>query len=227
MGIPAGHRELSSNHSLQDQRRHAERYGRQEGSFNPITGEGASDRPLPTRRPPSGHLQAGLVPVSGPLDPMTVPNKDVSGKKVDPTRNQSASFGTGAFCVPTSSDQPQRTRSRVTEGNLEIGEHGLGAREPTPERRTAPGQVLRGGLRPKDSLSGVACLAADRQDHPLSLPRKAGSAPPGIGSGGFVHIVAGPNGFVPMGIDPYSEDLEVTAAKRTPYTSFKPVWGGV
>ena len=34
----------------------------------------------------AGHLQPGLHPMSGPMDPMTVPGKDVYGRKPDPTR---------------------------------------------------------------------------------------------------------------------------------------------
>ncbi|CAE7255387.1 AMY1.4 [Symbiodinium natans] len=158
------------------------------------------------------------------MDPIT----DVFGRKVDPTRNQSASFaGADAFCVPKSDDATVRSGSRITQGNLELSEGGLGAREPTPERRSVPGQVLRGGLRPKDHLTGSACVTSDRQDHPLALPRKAGSAGPGTGSGGSVHIIAGPTGFVPAG-QGYDVDLEVAVPAPAPKpeaSGYKPVWG--
>eukprot|EP00931_Biecheleriopsis_adriatica_P009584 TRINITY_DN110650_c0_g1_i1.p1 TRINITY_DN110650_c0_g1~~TRINITY_DN110650_c0_g1_i1.p1 ORF type:complete len:259 (-),score=46.77 TRINITY_DN110650_c0_g1_i1:58-795(-) len=236
LGAASGMRQLSSDFSLQDQRRIGERNGRQgQGGINPITGEPSSGyrapSPVPVRRPPSGNLQAGLHPVSGPLDPMTVPNKDVSGKKVDPTRNASSNFmGGEGFCVPKCDEQPARSVSRLTQGNLEVNEAGLGGREATPERRSTPGQVLRAGLRPKDNLSGVACMAGDKQDHPLALPRKAGSAAAGVGTGGSVHLVAGPNGFVPAGPG-YEDDLQMQAqaklgAAAAP-SGFKPLWGGV
>mmetsp|Transcript_64559 Transcript_64559/g.151280 ORF Transcript_64559/g.151280 Transcript_64559/m.151280 type:complete len:241 (+) Transcript_64559:79-801(+) len=231
MGVASGMRVLCSDQTLQEQRRAAECNGHQQAPVvNPITGEMAGGVPEPktaTRRPPSGNLQPGLQPLTGPMDPLTVPNKDVFGKKVDPTRNQSANFG-GAegFCIPKSDDISVRSGSRITQGNLELGEGGLGAREPTPERRSVPGQVLRGGLRPKDHLSGSACVTSDRQDHPLALPRKAGSAGPGTGSGGSVHIIAGPTGFVPAG-EGYEVDFEVAAplAQKAGSSGYKPVWG--
>uniref|UniRef100_A0A7S4SDN4 Uncharacterized protein n=1 Tax=Alexandrium monilatum TaxID=311494 RepID=A0A7S4SDN4_9DINO len=217
MGVASGHRELSSNHTLQEQRRQGERMTRQE---NPITHEPAST----SGRPPSGNLQAGLLPSKGPLDHMTVPDRDVPQRRVDPSRNRSHSLHSGVACVPVSDEPQQRTLpSRVTSGQL--GE-GFLAREPTPERRTSPGQVVRGGVRPKDSLSGGGCLASDRPDHPLALPRKAGSCGPGVGTGGSGHIVQGPNGFVPAG--PVDFDVEVEAPvplKRASSGQFRPVWG--
>mmetsp|Transcript_26453 Transcript_26453/g.47747 ORF Transcript_26453/g.47747 Transcript_26453/m.47747 type:complete len:243 (-) Transcript_26453:52-780(-) len=233
LGVGSGMRQLASDKSMQEQRVIGERNGRQAASVNPITGEvmGGAPAPAPApRRPPSGNLSAGLVPSSGPLDPMTVPNKDVSGKRVDPSRNQAPSFhGGAAFMVPKSDELPQRVGSRLTEGNLEMGEAGFGGREPTPERRTTPGQVVRSGLRPKDSLSGGGCVTSDKQDHPLGLPRKAGSGIAGTGSGGYVHLVPGPNGFVPAGPG-YEDDFQVQPKAHTngaQSNAYKPLWGGV
>lgn len=196
MGVAGGHRETCANHSLLENRRASERMARQE---NPITGEPMHSD---SGRPPSGSLSVGLVPKKGPLDHMTLPDKDVPGKRVDPTKNHTASLGAGVACVPLTSE-PTRTSSRLTEGCL--GE-GFSVREPTPERRRSPGQIVRSSSRPKDSLSGGACIASDRVDHPLNLPRKAGSAGAGVGSGGSVHLVAGPCGFVPAGSNVESQE---------------------
>ncbi|CAJ1422646.1 unnamed protein product [Effrenium voratum] len=119
------------------------------------------------------------------------------------------------------SDDVPRGGSRLTQGCLEIGEAGLGVREATPERRT-PGQVVRGAFRPKDHLSG-GCITSDKQDHPLALQRKAGSGGPGTGSGGAVHLVAGPTGFVPAG--PGYEAPEAAPDTRHRPSGYKPVWG--
>mmetsp|Transcript_69405 Transcript_69405/g.224441 ORF Transcript_69405/g.224441 Transcript_69405/m.224441 type:complete len:227 (-) Transcript_69405:73-753(-) len=217
MGVAMGHRELSSNMSLQENRRQGEKMSRQE---NPITGE-----PMRTAtRPPSGSLQAGLVPNKGPMDHVTVPDKDVPARRPDPTRNQSTSLHSGVACVPVPAEPSRAVPSRVTESSL--GE-GFLSREPTPERRSTPGQVVRSGVRPKDSLSGGGCLASERQDHPLNLPRKAGSGAPGVGSGGSGHIVQGPNGFVPQGPGFEDEAPEAAPARRggQQQGAFRPVWG--
>mmetsp|Transcript_80043 Transcript_80043/g.158566 ORF Transcript_80043/g.158566 Transcript_80043/m.158566 type:complete len:228 (-) Transcript_80043:77-760(-) len=216
MGVAHGHRELSSNQTLLEQRRHNERTTRQE---NPITHQ-------PDGRPPSGNLQRGLVPSKGPLDHVTVPNRDVPARRPDPTKNHSTNLQTGIACVPTSALRQRSVPSRVTESIL--GE-GFLAREPTPERRTSPGQVVRSSVRPKDNLSS-GCITADRQDHPLNLPRQAGSAPAGVGTGGVGHIAQGPFGFVPQGpFDFYGEQTEVPGAHQARRSSskgaFKPVWG--
>mmetsp|Transcript_19372 Transcript_19372/g.42284 ORF Transcript_19372/g.42284 Transcript_19372/m.42284 type:complete len:237 (+) Transcript_19372:123-833(+) len=193
MGVPGGHRATTSDNTILEQRRLKERYARQE---NPITHECAGD----SRGQPAAALGVGLVPLKGPMDHMTVleKDKDVPAKRVDPTRNQSSSLTVGGGCVPVPPDAPQRGPSRITESAFEAG-GGFAQRAATPERRNTPGQVVRGGLRPKDNLSGGALITADRQDHPLALPRKAGSAAPGTGSGGSGHLIAGPNGLVPLG----------------------------
>mmetsp|Transcript_100158 Transcript_100158/g.312059 ORF Transcript_100158/g.312059 Transcript_100158/m.312059 type:complete len:232 (+) Transcript_100158:116-811(+) len=216
MGVASGHRELSSNLTLQEQRKRGEVMARQE---NPITHESSAA----SGRPPSGNLQRGLLPAKGPLDHMTVPDRDVPQKRPDPSRNRSQSLHSGVACVPVSNEQ-QRASSRLTEGQL-AGE-GFLVREPTPERRTSPGQVVRSGSRPKDSLSGVGCLASDRPDHPLALPRKAGSCGPGVGTGGSGHLVPGPNGFVPAGPEDLDVEPEVRAPpKRANSREFRSVWG--
>jgi len=214
MGVSSGHRELCSNHSLQEQRRFGERASRQE---NPIVHEPSVDGST-CGRPPSGNLRAGLVPAKGPLDHMTQldRDKDVPCKRLDPTRNRSASLGPGVCCVPLSDSRPRAVNVRITGSSF--GE-GLGVRETTPERRRVPGQVLRSGVRPKDSLSGGGCVASDRAEHPLNLPRKAGSAGAGVGSGGSVHLVAGPTGFVPMGPADLESEVEV-GAHRVPSVPF-------
>ncbi|CAK8987415.1 unnamed protein product, partial [Durusdinium trenchii] len=134
-------------------------------------------------------------------------------------RNQSTGFSGEGLCAPRSDGERAR-QSRVTQGHLEMGEAGLGGREGTPERR-APGQVVRANLRPKDHLSG-GCIASDRQEHPLALPRKAGSGVAGTGSGGPVHLVAGPNGLVPTGPEEVNMPQEVP---RSLPEGYKPVWG--
>jgi len=237
MGVASGHRETGSNHGYQEQRRQGERFGRQDSNVNPITGEPApgsapSTAPGPgvgvgLRRPPSGNLQAGLLPTKGPLDHVIVPDKDVPSKRPDPTRNQSTSFHSGGSLVPVSDEQPRGQPSRVTEGGL--GE-GFVQREPTPEgrRRNTPGQVVRSGVRPKDSLSGGGCMTSDRPvlDHPMQLPRKAGSAAPGIGSGGAVHLVAGPGGIVPQGPDFFGADEDGPGpVQHGGSVPFKSAWG--
>lgn len=190
-GVAGGHRELSSDRSLHEVRRQGEQHRRQE---NPITHHvphvGAPGRP------PSGNLGPGLRPSKGPIDHMTVADKDVPSKRVDPTKNQSCSFGIGASCVPNYTPEPQRAPSRITESPGEV--LGPGIRERTPEVRRTPGQVVRSGSRPKDSLT-IGCVAAERSDHALGFLRKAGSGAAGVGSGGSVHLVAGPCGFVPAG----------------------------
>jgi len=221
LGVSAGHRELSSNQSLQDNRRYVERVNRQE--TNPITGEAMTTRTsTPSRRPPSGNLGAGLVPTKGPMDHMTVLNKDVPAKKVDPTRNQSTSFGTaGVSCIPVTNEvakPPRPMESAIADL--------LSQRAPTPERRSTPGQVVKGGYRPKDSLA-YGCIVADKPaTDPMGLPHQAGSGGAGVGSGGSGHLVAGPTGFVPK--CSWDEDLptDATAVPRnTGPTPFRPVWG--
>lgn len=215
MGVAGGCRELCSDLSFRDQCRLAERNARQE---NPITHEPLV-RGAPGR-PPSGNLRAGLVPVSGPVDSAGIlPNKDLPAKRVDPTKNQSSSFHTGVSCVPQASSTPRATVSRITESSF--GE-GLMERAPTPEqssrrssRRSTPGQVVRAGSRPKDSLSGGGCITSDLpSEHPLALPRKPGSESASVGSGGAVHIVPGPTGFVPMGLEDDSLVLPQSQARR-------------
>jgi len=203
MGVAGGHRETSSNQSLHENRRQAEHMRRQD---NPITGEAmhGGSRPnsgdsAPSRgRPPRGHFDAGLVPTKGPLDHMTG-GKDVPQKRVDPSRNQSVGLaGAGLSCIPhVEANLPVRSNSRLTEGAF--GE-GFSIRESTPERRHTPGQVLRGNSRPKDNLT-AGCLTSDKQEHPLQLPRKAGSGGYGVGSGGAGSLVQGPMGFVPAGME--------------------------
>jgi hypothetical protein len=193
--------------SAQQNRFQAERNTRQE---NPITGQpcgynGGEAAPS-TGRPPSGQLSKGLVPMKGPMDHMTVPNKDVPSKRVDPTKNQSSSFSVGAGCMATNTanDTAPRSVSRITESALCDG---FSIRESTPERRRTPGQVVRGSQRPKDNLSS-GCLAADRvQDHPTPLLRKPGSCGAGVGTGGAGHLVQGPNGFVPAGIEDFYGEM--------------------
>jgi hypothetical protein len=158
---------------------------------------------------------------------MTVPDRDVPQKRVDPTRNQSAAFQLGVACVQVNVEAP-RSYSRLTESSM--GEvFGMGSREATPERRRTPGQVVRGGLRPKDSLAGGGCVATDKQDHPLALPRKAGSAQPGVGTGGSGHLEIGPLGFVPQGPGPADDTFyRMETAERGPAreaVQFRPVWG--
>lgn len=201
MGVAVGHREMFTNHSMQEQRRHGERIMRQENT-NPITGE-----PMPmasgrSARPPSGNLKVGsFVPTSGPLDNYTIADKDVPARRPDPSKNQSASFVPGAAMVPHSSES-SRSGSRLTESALGEGclERSATPERRTPERRRTPGQVVRSNSRPKDNLYG-GCLTSDSKDHPLTLPRKAGSIPHYVGSGGSGHIVQGPNGFVPAAPD--------------------------
>lgn len=205
MGVAGGHREMCSNLSLQEGRQVAERYKRQEG-LNPITGQplgggsggggggGGGYEAAAPGRPPSGNLGRGLLPSKGPLDHMTG-DRDVPQKRVDPSKNQAPNFLLGAVGLAVPPVQAPRAISRITEGGLC---EGMGVREPTPERRRTPGQVVRGGLRPKDNLTG-GCLTADKQDHPLALPRKAGSRGPGVGSGGSCHLVVGENGLMPRG----------------------------
>ncbi|CAE8734736.1 unnamed protein product, partial [Polarella glacialis] len=120
--------------------------------------------------------------------------------------------------------EPAPVWSRRTDSSVVMTEAGFAPREPTPERRTTPGQVVRGGYRPKDNLS-FGCLAADNfADHPLNLPRKAGSGASGVGSGGAVHLVAGPMGFMPAGPG-YDAGYEAAPPLRVAPTSFKPLWG--
>eukprot|EP00446_Apocalathium_sp_SHHI-4_P040441 CAMPEP_0177342616 /NCGR_PEP_ID=MMETSP0368-20130122/27141_1 /TAXON_ID=447022 ORGANISM="Scrippsiella hangoei-like, Strain SHHI-4" /NCGR_SAMPLE_ID=MMETSP0368 /ASSEMBLY_ACC=CAM_ASM_000363 /LENGTH=259 /DNA_ID=CAMNT_0018804001 /DNA_START=28 /DNA_END=804 /DNA_ORIENTATION=+ len=192
IGVSSGHRELSSNRSLQDNRRYAERVSRTE--INPITGEATVRASTPSRRPPSGNLGLGLLPTKGPMDHMTVDNKDVPARRPDPSRNQSNFGGYGGCCVPVHDERPLPPRpSENPMADI------LWQRAPTPERRTSPGQVVRGNSRPKDQLSG-GCVVADRPSiDPMGLPRKAGSGQAGVGSGGVGNLVAGPMGFVPRG----------------------------
>eukprot|EP00927_Polykrikos_kofoidii_P061023 TRINITY_DN55913_c0_g1_i1.p1 TRINITY_DN55913_c0_g1~~TRINITY_DN55913_c0_g1_i1.p1 ORF type:complete len:241 (-),score=28.61 TRINITY_DN55913_c0_g1_i1:81-803(-) len=214
MGVAGGHRETSSHNSVQDIRRQSERYQRQE---NPITGEQMSgSAPSSSRRPPSGNLTSSLVPSKGPMDHMTVPNRDVPARRTDPTRNQSTNFDGGIACVPTAPQERARSLSRLTDSAL--GE-GFTQREPTPERRRrTPGEVVRGGCRPKDNLTS-GLLTADKQDHPLALPRKAGSCGAGVGSGGAGHLVQGPLGFVPGGAEDMYGESELRAPSPGPNRS--------
>eukprot|EP00435_Cladocopium_sp_Y103_P001550 s3429_g1.t1 len=94
----------------------------------------------------------------------------------------------------------------------------------TPLIEMGCNQVTRANIRPKDHLSG-GCITSDRPEHPLALPRKAGSGAPGTGSGGPVHLVAGPNGFVPAG--PGMEPEAPAEKPRRPGAtdSYRPVWG--
>lgn len=216
MGVSGGHRELCSNRSLHDQRRVGEQMLRQE---NPITGH-SSYHGAPGK-PPSGNLGIGLLPTKGPLDHMTVADKDVPAKRVDPSKNHSANLIVGSGCVAQCDRQPPRAPSRITESAFIDG---LGMREATPERRRTPGQVVRSGIRPKDSLQS-GCVASERCDHPLGLQRKAGSAGAGIGSGGCVHIVAGPNGFVPAGPPELEVDLGRQGSRDSGAIPFRRVCG--
>lgn len=225
MGVAHGHRELSSNQTLFENRRQKEQMWRKE---NPITGEGSGGGSTGLRRPPSGNLQSGLQPKIGPMDHMTLPDKDVPCKRVDPTKNQSSNLTGGIACVPTYEERA-RGGSRLTEGTC--GDV-LQMRESTPERRgsssrrSSPGQVLKGNLRPKDNLSVGGCVVADRPAvDPMGFNRKAGSGPSGIGSGGSGHLLQGPGGFVPIGPD-YNLGAEATlptaVGASVPY---RPVWG--
>lgn len=204
-GVAGGHRELSSDRSLHDVRRQGEQHRRQE---NPITHQ--APYPSASGRPPSGNLGLGLRPSKGPLDHMTVADKDVPAKRVDPTKNQSNSFGVGmgAACVPSYTPEPPRAQSRLTETSGAGEVFGPGKRERTPEPRRTPGQVVRSGIRPKDSLA-TGLVSAEPPDQPLGLLRKAGSGAAGVGSGGSVHLVAGPCGFVPAG--PPRPAMDLTA----------------
>lgn len=223
MGVPGGHRELVSNQSLHKQRQMGEQMRRQE--INPITGEpmvSSNGRPPSGSRKPPNNLGAGLMPMSGPLDHMNLAEKDFPAKRVDPTKNQSTSFHSGVACMAHEDDRPFRMQpSRITESSM--GEDLCERRTPTPDRgsssrRSTPGQVVRSNMRPKDNLSG-GCITSDKfTDHPLSLPRKAGSAAPGIGSGGSCHILQGPNGFVPFG----PEDMDVPVHAPAPAVGRQP-----
>mmetsp|Transcript_70401 Transcript_70401/g.142545 ORF Transcript_70401/g.142545 Transcript_70401/m.142545 type:complete len:242 (+) Transcript_70401:68-793(+) len=232
MGVANGMRVLCSDQTLQEQRRVGEQNGRQagRGAFNPITGEAIESidgrgAAAATRNHPPGHLQPGLHPMSGPMDPVTVPGKDVYGRKPDPTRNQSTMGGDG-LCAPASDDGVRPRGSRLTEGHLELGEGGLQPLAPevsAPRIERGCAQVTRANIRPKDHLSG-GCITSDRPEHPLALPRKAGSGAPGTGSGGPVHLVPGPNGFVPAGpgMEP---EAPVEKPRRLGGESYRPVWG--
>eukprot|EP00929_Paragymnodinium_shiwhaense_P014835 TRINITY_DN122801_c0_g1_i1.p1 TRINITY_DN122801_c0_g1~~TRINITY_DN122801_c0_g1_i1.p1 ORF type:complete len:238 (-),score=31.25 TRINITY_DN122801_c0_g1_i1:117-830(-) len=208
MGVAGGHRELSSHQSVGELRRQSEYMRRQE--YNPITGEsngaGGAASSSGAGRPPSGNLATGLVPTKGPSGGyVTVPDRDVPQKRVDPTKNQSCSFGSGNSLVPLPSQDPVRSNSRLTEGNLASG---FSIRESTPERRRSPGEVVRGGIRPKDNLQH-GCMVFDKQD-PVGLPRKPGSCGYGVGSGGAGNLEQGAMGFVPRGApDPYADDVQV------------------
>ncbi|CAK0872896.1 unnamed protein product [Prorocentrum cordatum] len=221
MGVASGCRDMTPDRGLQGQLRHGER-SRQEGAYNPITGETGGSRPSSrpssgSRRAPAGNLQAGLIPATGPLDHMTAPEKDLPGRRLDPTRNQSSSLQPGVACVAPGSEQ-QRGASRITESSIVplSADGGLGPREPTPERRRTPGQVVRGGIRPKDCLAS-GCVASERSDHPQNLPRPAN--PNERGS-----LVPGPCGMVPMGTDFVAEDVDLYSGPKQP-TPFKPLWG--
>lgn len=197
MGVAGGHRELVSNKSLHEQRKMGEHMRRQD--INPITGEPVGDPVSSGSSKPQGNLGAGLVPTSGPLDNVLLTGKDMPSKRADPTKNQSHSFHSGVSCLAHEAPQlPPAQPSRITESCF--GE-GLCERESSSRdsRRGTPGQVVRSGIRPKDNLSG-GCVTSDQiPDHPLNLPRKAGSASAAVGSGGSCHIFQGPNGFVPLG----------------------------
>jgi len=211
MGVHGGHRELCSNQSLMEQRRMGEQMRRED---NPITHE---PRQGVSGRPPSGNLHVGCaVPASGPLDHFTLPDKDVPAKRPDPTRNASANFATGMPAVPISAEPAARpTPSRMGESCL--GE-GVAERAPTPDRssrRSTPGQVVRASSRPKDNLYGGGLTVCDRgAEHPMTLPRKAGSGAPGCGSGGVGNLVAGPNGFVPIGQENFAASGTACEAQR-------------
>lgn len=216
MGVPGGHRELVSNQSLHKQRQMGEQMRRQE--TNPITGEpvvAMGGRPPSGSTKPVGNLGAGLVPNTGPLEHVMTNEKEVPSKRVDPTKNQSTSFQSGVSCLGHESLDPPRMQpwSRLTESN--IGEGLCERRTPTPDRggsssrRSTPGQVVKGNMRPKDSLSGGGCVASDIvPEHPLNLPRKFGSVGAAVGSGGTSQIRQGPNGFVPFG----PEDFDMPMA---------------
>mmetsp|Transcript_66194 Transcript_66194/g.123575 ORF Transcript_66194/g.123575 Transcript_66194/m.123575 type:complete len:230 (-) Transcript_66194:103-792(-) len=194
MGVPGGHRQTSSGQSVQEHRRQCERMQRSE---NPITGGPAiaGGTGVPPRPPPSESFGSGLVPTAGPMDHITVPGRDVPAKRVDPTKNRAPAFA--AEARRPSQDGP-RNVSRITEGSL--GEL-LTDRAPTPERRNTPGQVVRGGSRPKDQLLPGCLAGVSVQEHPMALPRKAGSGSSGVGTGGGGHLVAGPTGFVPRAME--------------------------
>lgn len=214
-GVAAGHRELSSNQSLQDGRRYAERACREE--VNPITGQPAVSS-APARRSPPDNLSTGLMPSTGPMDHMGLPDKDVPGKKVDPTRNQSAGIGAGVACVPLHAEfplPPKPSESAIADV--------LSMREPTQERRSAPGQVVRGNFRPKDNISG-GCVVADKPaTDPLGLLRKPGVGSAGDGSGGPSHLVPGPCGLVPAcAQDAYSDEEGVEQTRGS--VPYRPVW---
>lgn len=202
MGVAGGHRELSSNQNYQECRRQGEYMRRQE--FNPLTGEPMGTVPSApsggavsstSGRPPPGNLSSGLVPSKGPSSGyVTVPDRDVPQKRVDPTRNQSNHFGAGNSLVPIPSQEPVRTGSRLTEGQLASG---FAQREPTPERRRSPGEVVRCRTRPKDNLAH-GCMVFDKMD-PVGLPRQPGTGGYGVGSGGAGNLEQGAMGFVPRG----------------------------
>jgi len=209
MGVAGGHRELSGNRPMLEQRQNAEQMGRQE-NVNPITGEmmgGPVGRPPPGPRKqlgPTGNIGVGLVPSTGPLDHGILSEKDVPSKRVDPTRNQSTSLHSGVACLAHENGDwevgaiPRMEPSRIGESCFGQGMCER-PRSGSLSRRSTPGQVVRGNNRPKDNLSG-GCVTSDKDvDHPLNLPGKASRAGAGRGSGGDCNIIQGPNGFVPRG----------------------------
>jgi len=218
MGVAYGHRELSSNHSLHENHRQKEHLARQE---NPITGERSG---YGARRPPSGNLAQGLQPKIGSMDHVTNPDKDVPSKRVDPTKNQSPSLQGGLACVPVYEER-SRSLSRLTEGGIGDVIQMRTSREPTPERRNTPGQVVKGGMRPKDNLSAGGCVVADRPAvDPMGFARKAGSGGAGVGSGGSGHLVQGPFGFVPAGAQYQVEESQASYDPQQGSDPYKPRW---
>merc|ERR1711933_568254 len=124
MGVPSGHRETSSNQSLQEHRRQRHIIARLE---NPITGEVMScdtssdatksrEDSMSVGKPPRGHLAVDLVPTKGPLDHMTG-SRDVPQKRLDPSKNRSCGLaGAGSSCVAAvERSHTPRPRSRITE----------------------------------------------------------------------------------------------------------------
>merc|ERR1719316_614042 len=188
------------------------------------------------RRPPPGGasgigdcLQPSLIPATGPLNHFTSETgTDRPQKRVDPMKNRSQSLEPGVGCLAPAGAAPRRGTSRLTEGGL--GEGFVPRDEPrlqrsssrgaTPERRE-PGQIVRGGYRPKDHLSS-GCIAAERHDHPLNLPRPMGSVPKERGSGGADNLVQGPDGIMPYGVD---HEPEVAPQQLGAAPSFQRAYG--
>merc|ERR1712217_271391 len=127
-------------------------------------------------------------------------------------------IGDGVACVPVCDERPKPPPPQES-AMADI----LTMRAPTPERRSTPGQVVKGGYRPKDQLGG-GCVVADKPAaDPMGLPRKVGSGNAGVGTGGCGHLVQGPCGFVPASGQEQEEHVEsLPCAQRV--VPFKPVW---